>query len=94
MPYVAGCVLRSNAPVQLRAVGPTGAEGAAISISVQAFNRNDFPRSRARQLQRVLGFTPLDPHRTRKPTSTGTMVRRSCRYRGIATNRPLRINPR
>ena len=46
--------LLPNAPVQLRAVGPTGAERVAISISVRAFNRNDFLESRARQLQRTL----------------------------------------
>ena len=46
--------LRANAPVQLRAVGPTGVELVAISISIQALNRNDFLESRARQLQRVL----------------------------------------
>jgi hypothetical protein len=45
---------RANARVQLRAVGPTGAERVAVSISVQAFNRNDFLRFRARQLQRRL----------------------------------------
>ena len=45
----------ANAPVQLRAVGPTGAEPVAISISIQALNRNDFHKHRARQLQRRLG---------------------------------------
>jgi len=43
-----------NARVQLRAVGPMGVKLAAISISVQDFNRNDFLRSRARRLQRML----------------------------------------
>ena len=47
-------LLRANAPVQLRAVGPTGVELVAISISIQALNRNDFLESRARQLQRTL----------------------------------------
>jgi hypothetical protein len=44
----------SNARVQLRAVGPTGVEPVAISISEQALNHNDFLRSRARPLQRML----------------------------------------
>ena len=55
MPEYHRHVVPSNAPVQLRAVDPTGAEGVAVSIPVRDLNRNDFLRSRARQLQRVLG---------------------------------------
>ena len=43
-----------NALVQLRAVGSICALKVAIIRSQQALNRNDFLRSRARQLQRVL----------------------------------------
>ena len=49
--------MRPNARVQVRAVGRTGAEPVAIRVAIQAFNRNDFLRSRARQLQRMLAST-------------------------------------
>ena len=51
-----------NAPVQLRAIGSICGPKVAIKRSEQAINRNDFRRSRARQLQRPLGSGRFIPH--------------------------------
>lgn len=72
-------MLRYDALAQLRAVGPTGAERVAISISVQALSRNDFLRSRARQLQPVLSGWSGSTHSPRTahshdPVATASVI--------------------
>src|SRR5678815_5588489 len=84
----------SNAPVQLRAVGPICALRVAIRRSQWALNRNDFLDSRARQLQRVLGgavaiFTPgYDGHRV-----GGTPIARVQQADSGPAVRPTAVNP-
>ena len=78
--------MASNARVQLRAVNSTGAQQVAVSIFVQALNRNDFLQSRARQLQRRLARS-LAEASTRATQRERVMSRQTAPRSGAADRR-------